>query len=295
MDEKVSRGRLFRMLRTQSAASILEERLDLDDEGLQFLEEMASLEQVLPLINRDLPPVPEFRLPYGFSLNEAPEEARIAPSSERGSGDRSFWPWGRFPKIVGWVPALVRAPRSVVEGFAFLALAMFAVVLLLPMKPGEHGNGGRRLRGDQGEPTLKSPLFQAAFQGNDSLVSALLKEGYSVHDTDERGRTALHWAAMENFPNIAAALLAGSADPNAVDDEGRTPLMTAAAHGNVDMVTWLLDRKAKTGLRDKNGNTALELANQFQYKACADLIRNHMRNTEVEEKYDHDAGNRKQD
>ena len=46
-------------------------------------------------------------------------------------------------------------------------------------------------------------LSRAAWEGDISKLTTLLKKGHDVQATDENGRTALHYAAWENHVEVA--------------------------------------------------------------------------------------------
>ena len=60
-----------------------------------------------------------------------------------------------------------------------------------------------------------------------TTVIKLLDSGEDVNQRDEKGYTALHWAAAEISTHTAALLIERGADVNARDNKGRTPLRWA--------------------------------------------------------------------
>ena len=66
-------------------------------------------------------------------------------------------------------------------------------------------------------------LHREVLAGNDSVVSALLKDGFDPNGRDIRGRTPLHIAAEQYWPNLMRGLVRAGADPKALDHRGRTP------------------------------------------------------------------------
>jgi ankyrin repeat protein len=67
-------------------------------------------------------------------------------------------------------------------------------------------------------------LLQAAKEGRNDVVSELLNNAASVYAVDNKGRTALHYAAVgRNTDNLIDTLLAAGAPVTARDNEGQTP------------------------------------------------------------------------
>lgn len=65
--------------------------------------------------------------------------------------------------------------------------------------------------------------------------------------------------------NIIRAILKAGARINEQDERGHTALMFAAVSGNFNVAQLLLNAGADTGLRDKNGERALDLARELSY------------------------------
>jgi len=102
----------------------------------------------------------------------------------------------------------------------------------------------------------------ASLYTNFASLKALLAAGADVNAQDERGRTALMWAAAQNpIPAVTLALLEAGASVNERDHDQMTALMWAAKEGtNSDVVETLLTRGADASLVDSSGLTALDLA-----------------------------------
>ena len=74
-------------------------------------------------------------------------------------------------------------------------------------------------------PGLWANIMVAAKWRN--TVIKLLDSGEDVNQRDEKGLTALHWAAALISTKTAALLIERGADVNARDNKGRTPLQWA--------------------------------------------------------------------
>jgi ankyrin repeat protein len=103
------------------------------------------------------------------------------------------------------------------------------------------------------------------------VVQALLQDGADIHERDNDGMTALHWAVVAHHPEAVKALLAAGADVNAVDHFGYTPLLYAATidFGDSETVTTLLKAGADPNIKDKKGGTALAHARDYPYTSAA--------------------------
>lgn len=108
-------------------------------------------------------------------------------------------------------------------------------------------------RGNLGETALEG----AAWHGDERGVDALLRAGAVVEAP--RGR-ALQFAAVGGHAAVVRRLLAAGADPDVRDDSGRSPLSLAAVGGHLPVVEVLLGAGAETELRSDTGMTALMTA-----------------------------------
>ena len=101
-----------------------------------------------------------------------------------------------------------------------------------------------------------TPLMIAALHGSTESVRLLLEYGAEANATNDRGCTALHWAATEL--DKAQMLLKLGADVNAKSARGNTPLLIAAASPNGNAVVQaLLSRGADPSVRNNEGVSAL--------------------------------------
>lgn len=124
----------------------------------------------------------------------------------------------------------------------------------------------RRLLARGASPVAKdkngmTALMVAAYQGHKEAFKMLLDRypgGVSVNIRDNKGRTALRWAAKGGNLPIVEMLLARGGLCHIVDSEGETPLMSAARAGNVNMAQAMLKTgKARVTAQGFDGRTAL--------------------------------------
>ena len=127
----------------------------------------------------------------------------------------------------------------------------------------------------------KKTVLMELFDGgeNDSniesktyVLSKILEtcDAEDVNRHDDKGKTALHWAAEDwdwdaNRERLVMLLMDAGADVNAKDDEGKTPLMYAVKEVRLwsdealESMSFLVSHGADITLKDKDGKTALEL------------------------------------
>uniref|UniRef100_H2YI55 VPS9 domain-containing protein n=1 Tax=Ciona savignyi TaxID=51511 RepID=H2YI55_CIOSA len=82
----------------------------------------------------------------------------------------------------------------------------------------------------------------------------------SVTTRDDKGRTALHIAALTGRHEVVETLLSHGSDINASDYHGSTPLHLAAQEGSQSVIFLLLHYGAAANQKENNNNTALHLA-----------------------------------
>lgn len=107
-------------------------------------------------------------------------------------------------------------------------------------------------------PNGNTALMMAAFRKNKEAVLEMLKRGAQVN---QKGWTALHYAAAAGSVDIVTILLDKYAYIDAESPSGMTPLMIAAREGQEDVVQLLLDQGADATLKDGGFHlTAAEFA-----------------------------------
>jgi uncharacterized protein len=94
-------------------------------------------------------------------------------------------------------------------------------------------------------PGGETPLMTAARTGSRETVKALLSRGAVVDARDEnRGQTALIWAAAEGHAAVVQELIAATADFRTRLPSGFTPLLFAVREGRLAVVRVLLEAGA---------------------------------------------------
>jgi ankyrin repeat protein len=107
-------------------------------------------------------------------------------------------------------------------------------------------------------PNGNTALMMAAFRNNKTAVLELLKRGAQVN---QKGWTALHYAAAAGSVDITTILLDKYAYIDAESPSGMTPLMLAAREGQEQIVELLLNQGADATLKDGGFHlTAAEFA-----------------------------------
>jgi ankyrin repeat protein len=106
-----------------------------------------------------------------------------------------------------------------------------------------------------------SPVADAAQQGDNGAVRALLKQAADVNAAQPDGMTALHWAATRDDVELAQMLLYAGANVKATTRiNAYTPLLLAAKNGNRAVMDPLLNAGADVNIRTSNGTTVLMFA-----------------------------------
>ena len=90
------------------------------------------------------------------------------------------------------------------------------------------------------------------------LEAALANGDMKIDGHDEKGITALSWAAMAGQNEAAAWLLEKGADVNAPNRDGNGALHGAAFLGQLEIAKLLLDNEAKVNARSQRGETPLD-------------------------------------
>lgn len=107
-------------------------------------------------------------------------------------------------------------------------------------------------------PNGNTALMMAAFRQSKAVVQEMIKRGAQVN---QKGWTALHYAAAAGSVEITTILLDHYAYIDAESPSGMTPLMIAAREGQEKVVQLLLEQGADASLKDGGFHlTAAEFA-----------------------------------
>ena len=104
---------------------------------------------------------------------------------------------------------------------------------------------------------INADLLEAAKIGNTAKVEQLLNQGADTNTKNEKGTTALMWAAYESHTETVKALIEAGADANAKTEDGWTAMMDAAAFGSTVTVKAFIDAGADVNAETKDGKTVL--------------------------------------
>ena len=96
--------------------------------------------------------------------------------------------------------------------------------------------------------------------------------GVNLEAADNDGHTPLHQAAAEGHEDCLNALLFRKVNINAVDNYGRTALHWAAAFGEDRCLYLLLKPGANISAADRDGWTALDVATARGHEACVKTL-----------------------
>ena len=96
--------------------------------------------------------------------------------------------------------------------------------------------------------TGRTPLMNAALNGNVQVVKSVIKRGADPSLMDNRGWNTLHCAAKGGDTDIISLIHTHLPNIDSKTREGDTPLMLAALNGKLRAVKWFLERGGNCGL-----------------------------------------------
>ncbi|XP_018611478.2 cortactin-binding protein 2 isoform X1 [Scleropages formosus] len=133
------------------------------------------------------------------------------------------------------------------------------------------------------DPTVLSPLvndgnaalYSAARHGHTDCVKLLLASGVPCDAPDQNGFTPLHIAATHAHLGCVEVLVANGADVNRTATGGHTPLYLACGSGKPECVRALLDAGADRTLITADSCTTLHAAVSSGQVGCLELLLHH--------------------
>ncbi|EGD83411.1 hypothetical protein PTSG_04018 [Salpingoeca rosetta] len=115
------------------------------------------------------------------------------------------------------------------------------------------------LVGTQSERASRA-LRNAVSKADYEAMLGAVDDGADVNFADEKGRTALHFAAAAGRDTFVQFLISQGADPNKQDSNGNTALHLAACTNNIKVITALVDGGCDINMRDGKGRTPIHFA-----------------------------------
>jgi ankyrin repeat protein len=110
----------------------------------------------------------------------------------------------------------------------------------------------------------RTPFIEACLEGHLGVVRVFLQHRgeQALRETDDKGRTGLHWAAYRGREQVVAFLLGQGAQAHSRDTYGRTPLMWACVEGHMDVLRALVQNMGRQWPYETDGKgcTALYMA-----------------------------------
>ncbi|NXA12746.1 ANR22 protein, partial [Sapayoa aenigma] len=147
-----------------------------------------------------------------------------------------------------------------------------------------------------------TPLICACKQGNNRIVSYLLRKHADVNLRNKKNRTCLHYAVRKRFTfldyvliiilmpvmligyllmvsktkqneNLVKMLLRAGVNVNATDSSGSTALHYACKTKNQAVIPLLLEAHADTSVKNQDGETPLDIARSLQFHNIESMLR----------------------
>ena len=138
----------------------------------------------------------------------------------------------------------------------------------------------RGLSFDSRDAEGRTPLMNAALNGNVQAVESLMKRGADPSLMDNRGWNTLHNAAQGGNTDIISLIHAHLPNIESKTSKGHTPLMVAALCGKLHAVKWFLEKGATVACEDKRGWNMLHFAAEGGDTDIISLIHTHLPNIE---------------
>lgn len=115
----------------------------------------------------------------------------------------------------------------------------------------------RQYVADEAAEGAVSELFHVAGSGDLAQVISLLERPLDPNACNDRGKSALHVAALSGHADIARCLLQSGAEADKANDDGHTPLQISAFTGHGEVSRCLLEAGADMDRTDRFGTTPM--------------------------------------
>ena len=126
----------------------------------------------------------------------------------------------------------------------------------------------------------RTPLMNAALNGNVQVVKSVIKRGADPSLMDNRGWNTLHCAAQGGDTDIISLIHTHLPNIESKTGDGLTPLMVAAITGKFHAVKWFLAKGATVTYENNGGWNTLHYAAQGGDTDVISLIHTHLPNIE---------------
>jgi ankyrin repeat protein len=120
--------------------------------------------------------------------------------------------------------------------------------------------------------SAQSELSAAIMNGNEQLVSSLLRQEIDINQPDRDGSLPLQWTVYYENAGLVKQMLDAGADPNATNREGISSLILAVQNGNAAIAGLLVDAGAGVNNTMANGETPLMMAARTGELATMQLL-----------------------
>lgn len=121
-----------------------------------------------------------------------------------------------------------------------------------------------------------TPLIWAVRLNIPSMIEELIHNECEVTRSDEKQKTALHWAAAtDNVDAIRCLLSVKETNKDAQDYDGETPLFLAAREGAKQAVELLLSHNANIDINDNTEKSPLKIAKERKHHDIVRLLEEH--------------------
>ncbi|HEX3971399.1 MAG TPA: ankyrin repeat domain-containing protein [Stellaceae bacterium] len=141
-----------------------------------------------------------------------------------------------------------------VDGAALMRRVLLAAATVLLLCPRSFAQGA--------DFSGYNDIAIVASHGKTDDLIRILQSGRTPNAPDEKGETALHYAAQLGNQQMVQALLYYKAAVDPRDQFGNTPLHWAAQRGSVAILQMLIDAKAAIDPQNRQGVTPLMMAAQ---------------------------------